>query len=84
LLLVPPLRRWLARWIFSHAAGSASVRVEVVRKGGVGEREWPIGPDVDQRTPRGEPGPVIEGEFERIEEKTVDRQPPKRRPESGG
>ncbi|MCB1520133.1 MAG: FxsA family protein [Hyphomicrobiaceae bacterium] len=79
ILLVPPLRSFLARHVVSKA-------IVVVRNGG-----WTQGPGPDEDEPRsgGPRGPrqgprddgdgiVIEGEYERLDERTVD--PNRRRP----
>lgn len=78
ILLIPPVRQLLARHVLSRAF--------VVTVGGQTWREGTSSPDGEREAGRrqGRPtshrptasGPVIEGEFERIEERTVE---PKRR-----
>ena len=76
LLLIPPLRRWLARWVFHQAAlrGLVDFRVFTGKTksnrnpGSSGKRpgEQPSGRS--QQQGQTSAGPVIEGEFERIDE----------------
>jgi UPF0716 protein FxsA len=58
LLLVPPLRRAVAFWCVRRLVDSGRVHVEV--------HTGTAGPDGPSR--RGGAGPVIEGEFERVDE----------------
>jgi UPF0716 protein FxsA len=58
LLLIPPVRRLIGRWLLGQLA-YAEIRVEGGRAPG-------------QSTPNGR-GPVIEGEFERLDERPVDQ-----------
>jgi len=62
LLLIPPLRRWVARWSVRRFADRADVKVGVFRS------------DVERgpQTSRSAEGPVIEGEFERVDERTAE------------
>jgi UPF0716 protein FxsA len=76
-LLVPPVRRALAAWMLGRMHVAVDVRVAREQFGRAA-----AGPD-DLRDGPGSPreagsGPVIEGEFERLEERTVP--PGKRRP----
>lgn len=78
LLLVPPLRALAARWIVSRMARYGSIVTFDVR----GAR-WDSGEDdaSPRRPPLRHPhggGEVIEGEFERIDERTGDQKKPKR------
>jgi UPF0716 protein FxsA len=64
LLLIPPVRRLVAGWSFNLLGGATDVRVEVFAR------------DQQRRQPTDGPsaepfdgGPVIEGEFERLEER---------------
>lgn len=95
LLLVPPIRRVLSRWIAKQFFGMADVDIEVRTSDGSrsSSRRWSkVGRPGDasgstQDAPRGngqgaDPGnrgPVIEGEFERLGERTID--PNRRRPD---
>lgn len=62
-LLIPPVRRWLARRILDQVPHAAEVHVEGVRR-----------PEREQSA-----GPVIEGEFERIDERPLEPTPRKDR-----
>ena len=65
-LLIPGLRRSLARWLFKKFTGSGHVQ-------GEGFRPNPrAAPRQDDATPSG--GPMIEGEYEDIGESRPDRQ----------
>lgn len=64
LLLVPPLRRTFARWSISRLLAGADVQVTMW-----GRQEHARSPS---EAASGE-GPIIEGEFERLGEKTVER-----------
>lgn len=66
-LLIPPIRRLAARLAMERFARAGSVRVEVFRP--------------TSRESRTERPPVIEGEFERLDETTVD---PSRRKDGEG
>jgi UPF0716 protein FxsA len=74
LLLVPALRRAIARWSVHRLMRHADVRVEVYGDGSRAgaERSRPPGPG---------DGPIIEGEFERLGEERRDPRggPPSRR-----
>lgn len=65
LLLIPPVRKIAARWMAAGMFGAADVDVEIY------EKDY-------RRSPRTGPGasanggPVIEGDFERIDERKVD------------
>ena len=73
LLLVPQLRRGFAAWCVRRFLNSSRVRTTVFK-----QKAGENGPRSDERDrehrapPPGE-GPIIDGEFERIGEKTVDR-----------
>jgi len=69
LLLVPPLRRGVARWTVKR----------VLRRGGFHGDTLGTPGEPDRRRPHpstvhGGEGPIIEGEFERLGEKPTDRQ----------
>jgi UPF0716 protein FxsA len=68
LLLIPPLRRWLADRIARRA--TTTVYVDIRGDGG----SFRSGPGRRDSEPTQDPG-VIEGEFERVEERTI---PPRR------
>jgi UPF0716 protein FxsA len=73
ILLIPPIRRFAASWLLT--AG-----IPMAQRG----RRRPSRPNGDGRA-RSEPAPTIDGDFERIEEKTVEpdregRPPPARKP----
>jgi UPF0716 protein FxsA len=78
LLLVPPARRLLAGWFVRNFMGAFDVEVRTTT--------WRQSPGEDPRDDRVPPrrprppgtGPVIEGEYERLGEQTVD--PGRRRP----
>jgi UPF0716 protein FxsA len=63
-LLVPPLRRAIARWLLRRAVAAGDVHVE----GSFRTQE-------QRADPQSSAGPVIEGEFERIDERPIDRGP---------
>ncbi len=65
LLLIPPVRHLVARWLVYAMVRRAQVRVGVFQA--TTEARGPHGPS---RPPSGE-GPVIEGEFERMDEKAT-------------
>jgi UPF0716 protein FxsA len=70
LLLIPPLRTWIARASIAKAAKAGTIHVHVVGEQKE-ERAEPRPSKANGRTPASG-GPVIEGEFERLDEKTVD------------
>ncbi len=70
LLLIPPIRRFAAHRLAAGMFGT-SVHVDVFEEDS--RRE----PPRDRERPNGGGGPVIEGDFQRIDERTVD---PKRPP----
>jgi len=78
LLLVPAFRRGIAHWLFGKLVSAGNIHVSThgsgPRQGGPG-----VGPD---NAPGAGPGPVIEGEFEDIDERKPE--PGERRPESSG
>lgn len=67
LLFIPPLRRVIIDWLYMRLVRDETVRFEMFR-----------GRARHRRTPG--PGPVIEGEFTRVEERTI--RPPRGGPES--
>ncbi len=79
ILLIPPARRLLARWAAKQFFGMADFDVEIrtSRTAQGGNRPHPGEPSrpSEGRGGGGEPedGPVIEGEFRRLDERTVDR-----------
>lgn len=71
LLLIPPLRRLIARWSVTRLMAHGDVHVTVRGTRIDGARERPTG-----RPPaNGRSGPVIEGEFERLGERDREGQP---------
>jgi UPF0716 protein FxsA len=64
LLLVPPIRQAIARWSVRQVVESAHVRISTFSTSTV-ERPDPKAP--------GGAGPIIEGEFERVDEKKTTR-----------
>lgn len=70
LLLIPPVRRWVAIWCATRVAADGEVHMRVFRRGPTQTRA--------PHTPSGD-GPVIEGEFERLDEKPPKPQWPKDR-----
>lgn len=75
LLLIPPLRRLVARWTLAKLLATSEFEVAIFG-------EDIIKPEAPAEHPRrrGEPT-VIEGNFERLDEKTID---PRRKGGSGG
>jgi UPF0716 protein FxsA len=77
LLLIPPLRRALAAWTVRKVMRSATVRTATFRQeqtvwpGQGAAKENPGRNSHDQAHAPGD-GPVIDGEFERIDERTLD------------
>lgn len=71
LLLVPPLRALIARWIVARMARQGSIFTVEVRGDRWDRREGEAPRRPVPRRPLGG-GDVIEGEFERIDEKTGD------------
>ncbi len=84
LLLVPPVRRAIAAWSLKKVMASGSVRGGVFTSGPAGDEradEWtgsepPNGPkgwerSARQRRPRNSAPDVIEGDYERVDERTV-------------
>jgi UPF0716 protein FxsA len=65
LLLIPPVRHLVARWLVYAMMRRAKVSVGVFQA--ATEARGPHGPS----HPRGGEGPVIEGEFERMDEKAT-------------
>jgi UPF0716 protein FxsA len=80
-LLIPPLRHRIAAWSVRRFLRSARVQATVFTSGtrpGAHPRDGqPYRPSSEhQRPPHASPagdGPVIDGEFERVEERTVDQ-----------
>jgi len=67
LLLIPPIRHVVSRWLASGMFGAGDVHVEVFD----GERRSERRPgNAGRGVENG--GPVIEGDFERLDERTVD------------
>jgi UPF0716 family protein affecting phage T7 exclusion len=82
LLLIPPLRRLAARSFFASLFGNANFEFEVRTSG----REQPQSPPRRDGGPRDETssrGPVIEGEFERLDERSIDPRRSRRRDDDG-
>lgn len=72
LLLIPPVRRWVAIWCAARVAADGEVHMRVFRRGrGPAPNRGPHEPSGD--------GPVIEGEFERLDETPPKPQWPKDR-----
>ena len=65
ILLVPPIRQWSARWILARGFST----VFAVRRG--------RSPDHPGRSRRVGPGPTIEADYERVDEKPVPPHPSK-------
>lgn len=82
LLLIPPLRRWAARAFFTSILGSADVEFEMRTSTRTHPRQTPRHGDAHQGD-KGARGPVIEGEFERLDERSIDPNRPRRRDEGG-
>ncbi len=77
LLLIPPIRRPFAKWVLKRLVESGAVHVSVFTSGEAGGGPFRSGPE--SRPPDGDDdGPVIEGEFERLDEKTSRKKPPPR------
>lgn len=75
LLLIPPLRRLAARWGMKWIMAGGNVHVSTWQQTTTfderhGERDFARRP-----RPKSGPAPVIEGEFERVDEKTAGRHP---------
>ncbi len=74
LLLIPPLRHVIAKWCLKQFVSSASVHVHMSGMG-TGNPDQGQASQEPRRPPPGPgSGPVIDGEFVRVEEKTT-RQP---------
>lgn len=72
LLLIPPVRRLVAKWGLKRMAASGSIHVSTWQ-GGTTFEEVRGGPEQPGRTrPSASGGTVIDGEFERIDEKTTE------------
>jgi UPF0716 protein FxsA len=82
LLLIPPVRRLAARALFSSVIGSANFEFEVRTSGREQSQSAPRRETgaYDDVTPR---GPVIEGEFERLDERSIDPRRSRRRDDGG-
>jgi UPF0716 protein FxsA len=82
LLLIPPLRRMIAKWSFGKLLANGTMSGSVftqTRETGWGNRSPASGPAHDPRrsaSPKSG-GPVIDGEFERLDERTPE---PRQRP----
>jgi len=78
-LLIPPIRRGLAHAALRNAFVQGDIRVQ---RGSFEERKpaGSAGPDRDARPGVDTAGPVIEGEFERLDERPVNQ----RGPQDGG
>ncbi len=79
LLLIPPLRHRVAAWSVRRFLRSAVVRSETFTRASYKARAdqsqaWPGGDGHAPRAP--DSGPVIDGEFERIDERTIDPHKP--------
>ena len=72
LLLIPPLRRSFARWSFNRALSSANVHIRTSTTGpATGDTSGP-----PPRPPGGTAGgPIIDGDYERVEEPSESRAP---------
>jgi UPF0716 protein FxsA len=66
LLLIPPVRRQVARWLVYVMVRQAQVRFAIVEAEGDGRQHGP-NPSSSGKGP----GPVIEGEFERMRDEEV-------------
>lgn len=78
-LLIPPLRAWLARLALRNATIVGGVRVE---RASFEARRPESDPRESAANDEARAGPVIEGEFERLDERPVD--PGERRPGRSG
>lgn len=78
LLLIPPLRHAVAAWSVRRFLRSAVVvRTETFTRAKAkaqaeSEQPWPGSRDGERRQRPSENGPVIDGEFERLDERTLD------------
>lgn len=82
LLLIPPVRRLAARAFFASVFGNANFEFEV-RTSGRDQSAPPPRRDGAPRDDAASRGPVIEGEFERIDERSIDPRR-SRRPDNDG
>ena len=84
-LLVPPMRHWIAARILNSIMNSPGVRIVVF-----GEESYRVSERDDPRADRGRDarrrsdGEVIEGEFERLDERTIDAEKNKDRGKNSG
>ena len=69
LLLIPPVRHLVAGRMLAGMFGTATVRVDTYEQGTRREPKHEPGPREGQRDGG---GPVIEGDFQRLDERTVD------------
>ena len=70
LLLIPPIRRVIATWSLGRFAQEGAAKVKVYTFGGRSDGARPA----DRRQPqRQKPGPIIEGDYKRIDEPHEDR-----------
>lgn len=69
-LLVPPIRRWIARWALRRMFKNADVRVETHewRSPGRDPRQDPGTEGQPDNRPRGARGPVIDAEWEHVDD----------------
>lgn len=81
LLLIPPLRRLLSRVIARSFFGNVTVDVRTTHTTQTASRPFPGSPTRDEQSG---PGPVIEGEYERLEEHTFDPNRRKQDPRDKG
>jgi UPF0716 protein FxsA len=72
LLLIPPVRRSAAAWGLKRMMASGTFTTRTWRTTHRGETAEKAGRPFPDPSQSGGPGPVIEGEFERLDEKTQD------------
>ena len=75
-LLIPPLRRAIARWSFNRVLSSAKVHVRTTTSYGTAEADETNYGNTRNPGSRGTgTGPIIDGEYERVDEPTRPRAP---------
>lgn len=74
LLLVPPIRRAIAAWSLGRVASEGMTRIRVFT---TGRPQRQANTKTEPPPARQKPGPIIEGEYTRIDEPRGDRRNPK-------
>lgn len=74
LLLIPPIRRAVAQWAFASLMRRATVEVHVARRSRA-QRSGPWPPQREPPATGADNGTIIEGEFERVDERDATRRP---------